>query len=139
MRRASQRASPRIGRAGFEERKMKQTIIAMLAIVAAAGLLTVMPAGTSHAGDVGLEALIPQMATTPEQHKAVASYYRSEASAASAEAERHRQMGKSYSQGNYTRKKAMQEHCEKLSASYDALAKQYDELALEHEQAAAAK
>ena len=113
---------------------MKGTITAMAMVVAA--LLTVLPAGTSRAADAGLEELIPQMATTPEHHKAVASYYRSEAAAASAEADRHRHMGKTYSQGNYTRKKEMQEHCERLSATYDGLAKQYQDLAVEHEQMA---
>lgn len=115
---------------------MKRTIMGMAATLAVAGFLATMPVTISHAGDAGLEALIPQLATTSDQHKAVASYYRSKAASVSAEAARHRQMGKSYSQGNYTRKKAMQEHCESLAASYDSLAKQYEELAVEHEQAA---
>jgi len=118
---------------------MKRILSAMSATVAVAGLLAAMPVERAQAGDAALEALIPQLATTPDQHKAVASYYRSQAASASAEATRHRQMGTTYSQGNYTRKKAMEEHCEKLSASYDALAKQYEELAAEHEQAAAAQ
>lgn len=116
---------------------MKRTIIGMAATFAVVGFLATMPVTTSHAANDGLEALIPQLATTPDQHKGVASYYRSKAASASAEAARHRQMGKSYSQGNYTRKKAMQEHCEGVAASYDSLAKQYEELAVEHEQAAA--
>lgn len=116
---------------------MKRTMIGMVATVAVAAVLAAMPVARAQAGDAGLEALIPQLATTPDQHKAVASYYRSEAASASAEAARHRQMGKNYSQGNYTRKKAMQEHCDGLATSYDSLAKQYEELAAEHEQAAA--
>jgi hypothetical protein len=116
---------------------MKRPITAMA--IAVAALLTVLPVGTSRATDAGLEQLIPQMATTPAQHKAVASYYRSEAAAASAEAERHREMGRTYSQGNYTSKKKMQEHCERLSATYDTLAKQYQDLAVEHEEMATKK
>ena len=107
------------------------------AALAVAVLLVVLPVGPTLAADGALEQLIPQLATTPEQHKAVATYYRSQAASAAEEAARHRQMGKTYNQGNYGRKKQMQDHCERLSASYDALAKQYEELASEHEQSAA--
>jgi hypothetical protein len=122
---------------GTEERRMKRTIIGMAAMTAVAVLLATVPVGTAQAADSSLEELIPQLATTPEQHKAVARYYRGEAASASAEAARHREMGRTYSQGNYTRKKAMQEHCERLATTYDSLAKQYEEIAAEHEQSAA--
>jgi hypothetical protein len=96
-----------------------------------------MPAPTvSAAADSSLEALIPQLVTTPEGHKAVANYYRGKAADATAEANRHREMAKNYAESNYTRKKMMEEHCGRLVSEYDALAKQYQDMANEHEEMA---
>lgn len=112
--------------------RTKATIMATALALA----LATLPVGISHADDGALEQLIPQLASTPEQHKAVASYYRSLAASASAEAARHRDMGNSYAQGNYTRRKIMKEHCDKLAATYNDVAKQYQDLAADHEQLA---
>jgi len=110
---------------------MKKTMLA-LAIL---GLVAIMPAPRVSAADDGsLEALIPQLVTTPEGHKAVANYYRSKAAEATAEANRHREMAKNYAESNFTRKKMMQEHCDRLVAEYEALAKQYQDMANEHEE-----
>ena len=113
----------------------RRQTIGILVTAAAVILLATLSVGTARAAG-GIEQLIPQLATTPEQHKAVAAYYRGEAAEASAEAARHRHMAKTYNQGNYGRKMQMKEHCDRLAASYDALAKQYEELAAEHEASA---
>jgi hypothetical protein len=113
---------------------MKTTITALA--IAAMAMAISGPVGISYADDGALEQLIPQLATTPAQHQEVATYYRSKAAAASAEAARHREMGKRYIQGNYTSRKLMRDHCDALATSYDALAKQYQDMAAAHAEAA---
>jgi len=105
----------------------KITMASMLA------LLAMLAASPASAGDTALEALAVQMATTPEQHGAVAEYYHARAKEAREAAESHRSMAKRYAGGKYVQKKAMNEHCAKLAASFDALAAQYEDLAAAHE------
>jgi len=112
---------------------MKKTMLA----IAMLGLVAIMPVPRVSADDdSGLEALIPQLVTTPQGHQAVAKYYRGKAAEATAEANRHREMARNYAESNFTRKRIMQEHCDRLVSEYEALAKQYQEMANEHEEMA---
>jgi len=86
-------------------------------------------------------------AETPADHEALATYFEGEAKAARAMAERHRSMGERY---RNLRKPAglkgvraqiersMPRHCDKLVASYEAAAKEYEAMAAEHREAASA-
>ena len=107
----------------------------VLSVMFVFALIGAVPA-VSFADTVSIEELAAGMADTPEDHKAVASYYRGKAEEARAEAQRHRKMGSMYLGGKYRQKEDMEKHCEGLSASYDALAKQYDALAADHDAAA---
>ena len=99
-------------------------------------VLAFFSAMPAFAADTSAEELAAQLASTPEQHKAVASYYRGKAAEARAEAQTHQKMGQTYSGGKYTQKKKMEEHCANLSATYESLAKEYDALAADHTAAA---
>jgi len=48
-------------------------------------------------------------------------------------------MAATYGGGKYVEKKAMETHCSNLTATYEALAKDYDALAADHETAARSK
>ena len=114
-----------------------RTTITKLALAAA---LTLLPAYSVMAADntATLEELAASLASTPEEHQAVAAYYRGKADEARAEAQRHRAMAATYGGGKYAEKKAMEKHCADLTTTYDALAKDYDALAADHEAAAKA-
>ena len=113
-----------------------RTTMKGIAVAAALVLLPVLPVGAADTSTSSLEELAAQLATTPEQHKAVAAYFRGKAAEARQEADRHRAMARSYSQGNYKRKETMKNHCERLITNFEAMATEYDQLAEAHEQAA---
>ena len=114
---------------------MRGTIVT-LGLATALMLLPAIPAVAAEGGSVSIEELAAKLASTPEEHQAVAAYYRGKAEEARTEAQRHRTMAATYSGGKYVEKKAMEEHCAKLTDTYDALAKEYDALAADHEAAA---
>lgn len=113
-----------------------RTYVTGIAVAAALMLLPVLPAVATDASTSSLEALAAELATTPEQHKAVAAYFRGQAAEARQEADTHRAMARNYAQGNYKRKEIMKKHCERLIANFEAMAAEYDQLAEAHEQAA---
>ena len=84
-------------------------------------------------GDHGLEQVLIESASTPAQHKALANHFRAKAADARQEAERHRSMAKTYAGTKAPMAGSQKEHCEKLAETYDAQAKQYDELAALHD------
>lgn len=79
------------------------------------------------------------MAESPQQHAALAEYYRSKADAARSEAQRHEKMGRSYSRGKLTQRNAMRRHCQEIAKQQASLAKEYEALARLHEKDAKAK
>jgi len=89
-------------------------------------------AGVGLAGAGSLEETLVRFADTPAEHQALADYYAGQATKARAEAERHRQMGKTYSGLKNAKMQALTAHCDKIAAQEDELAKQYDELAAGH-------
>jgi hypothetical protein len=80
-----------------------------------------------------IESLVIKMASTPEQHRALADYYREKAADARKEAANHKAMAASYAGGKLAHRAQMQEHCNKIIASNEALAKEYDALAAMHD------
>ena len=89
------------------------------------------PALAQEAGG-GLEAVVVEMASTPEQHQALAQYYRGRAKEARAESKRHEHMAHSYGAGKMVQRAKMKKHCENLVTSFAAQAKDLDELAVLH-------
>ena len=95
-------------------------------------LVGVVPA-ISIAQAPSLEELASGLADTPDEHKAVASYYRGKAEQARNEAAVHRRMAEAFGIGKYAEKKTMKSHCEGLVATFETQAKQYDALAADHD------
>jgi hypothetical protein len=78
--------------------------------------------------DQYLEDLMIENADTPEEHTALARYFRMKAAEAKALAEKHRTMGRNYRQ----RPKplpTMKKHCDRIAELNEELAAQYEELA----------
>ena len=100
-------------------------------------LALVVPASLAFAAEEhGLEQVLIESASTPAQHQALADHFRARAAEARREAERHRAMAKSYGGGKAAVAASQRAHCDKLAESFDAQAKEYDELAAIHDAAA---
>jgi hypothetical protein len=115
----------------------------LCAAVVAAGLVVVpllAPAqGQGEGPATSLEELVSSMADTPEEHKAVADYFRDKAKRARAEEETHRRMGRNYAGGKVTAIQKMKGHCDKIAESQATIAKEYEELARLHDEVAKGK
>lgn len=96
------------------------------------------PAGADmHEGDhASLEQMVIQMAETPEQHRALADYYREKAEQMRGKAAEHRSMGKTYTGTKLTQRQRMRKHCNDLASSFENAAGGYEALAKEHAEAA---
>lgn len=81
----------------------------------------------SQTGSLDIVEVLIESASTPAEHQALATYYRSRAEDARQQAEKHRNMANRYgtTKGGASRKP----HCNKLAASYDDMATEYDALA----------
>jgi hypothetical protein len=89
--------------------------------------------------------LLNELADSPEQHLAVATYYRTLASEALAEAEKHRAMRDAYRHSHQRFKtgaaagQSLQQHCNRLIELHQEAAREYEELARLHEAEAGAE
>jgi hypothetical protein len=102
------------------------------AIALALGLAVAPAVGI--AASTPLEELVSRMADTPEEHQAVADYFRGKAEAARAEAESHQRMGKSYTGASKLRdREQMKQHCDAIAKAQGAIADEYEALAKLHE------
>ena len=120
------------------------TAIRILSLVL---LLAIAGPGAARALDPADLPNAIENAETPADHEALAAYFDAEAKAARAAAERHRSMAARYKS---LRKPAglkgvraplertMPRHCERLVANYEAAAKEYEEMAEAHREAAGA-
>ena len=112
----------------------------------AASLTLVEPKTVSALDATDLPAAI-ENAKTAADHEAIAAYYDAEAKAASATAEEHRKMAAAYGKrpkvagtkgSRPTVYRTIRPHCEKLVASYEATAREYEAMATSHREAATA-
>lgn len=82
--------------------------------------------------------LMSEFADKPEQHQALAKYYKEESESAKKKLETHRKMSKNYI--GYSKipsaPNSMKTHCEELIKAYEAAIKEYNALAAEHEASA---
>ena len=112
---------------------MRRTI----ATVAAGCLLALAPAAgwaQTPASDSLLQVMVDS-ASTPEQHQALARYFRAKAADAKALAETHQAMSRSYS-GKPGEMRNMGKHCDQIAKLNQDLAAQYESLAKAEEAAA---
>jgi len=114
---------------------MRRTI----AVTAMGGLLALAPvwssAQASASAEQSLEDLLIENADTPEEHQALARYFRTKAEDARSLAEKHRAMGRSYRQRPRPLP-TMKQHCDRIAELSEELAAQYDALAEAEEEAA---
>jgi len=85
--------------------------------------------------------LLSNMADKPEQHQAIADYYRKMADEARAEASLHKQMKDTYRHSHAKLKglpagHATEKHCMQIAAMQQSMAEEYDALAELHANAA---
>lgn len=118
------------------------------------GLLISLPAlsmaepAPSNAAQVDIEKLIADLPTKPENHQAIAAYYKAEAETAKNQIARHESLKESYinvtknlpgSPGSLNRYAGFQRHCDRLISAYAKQSSEYEEMAKEHEADATVK
>ncbi len=83
-----------------------------------------------------IEKLISELADKPEQHQAVATYYREKAAAAKKDLAEHEAMKPAYKAfSKDTTSVKMQSHCDRMIQADKTLIKEYESLAEMHEAA----
>jgi len=118
------------------------------------GLLISFPAVSmaesvpANATQVDIEKLIAELPTKPENHQAIAAYYKAEADAAKKQIERHQSLKKSYinitknlanAPGSLNKYSGMQRHCDRLISAFETEASEFELMAKEHEMDAMGK
>ena len=89
-----------------------------------------------HENGPSLELVVVEMANTPEEHRALAKYYRAKAQEERAGAEQHEKMGRAYTSGKLTQRSRMKRHCQNISEKEASLAQEYEALAKLHDEEA---
>jgi len=111
-----------------------------VALIAVGLALAPIGLAWSHDEDQSsLEQILVESATTPQQHAALAKYYRGKASEARERAAEHKRMGASYGGTKMAIAQAGKEHCDKLAALNESTAAEYDKMASEHDSLATKK
>ena len=80
-----------------------------------------------------LEQLLADFATTPEQHRALARYFKEKAADHRAVADKHGAMAQSYSGGKARDAELMREQSQKIAESEAAIAARYEAMAQAHQ------
>jgi predicted secreted protein len=108
---------------------MKSTTIAT-------ALLSALLAGPtlSLAQEHDIEHLVIEMASTPQEHRAVAQHYTMKAEEAREQARRHEGMARIYAGQRSAQPQRGRQHCENLAKNYQAIATEYEELAKLHQE-----
>ena len=99
------------------------------------GFLALAPVmSTAGAEDSrSLEQVVIEMAHTPGDHAALATYYRAKTADARMEAAEHEKMGRTYNVGKFTQTLQMKQHCKKIAANFTSMASEYDAMAKLHD------
>jgi hypothetical protein len=124
---------------------MMRTLSASLLVV----LVAIIGAGGAQALDADDLPSAVENAKTAADHEAIAAFYEGEAKEARAQAEQHRAMGSTYKKHQQhsmpagkgvpsTLNKTMPPHCDQLTATYEAAAKEYEAMAAAHREEASA-
>lgn len=89
-----------------------------------------------------IEKLISEMADKPEQHQAIANYYKDKILEEKKDLAMHIKMRKAYEVGSYRNQTVMAgmgNHCDKLISNAESNIKEYEALAAAHEAIAVEK
>ena len=102
----------------------------------AAALLSAMLATplVALAQEHDIEHLVIEMASTPEEHQAVANHYTLKAAEAREEARRHEGMARVYAGSRNAQPQRGRQHCESLATKFEEIAAEYEELAKYHQE-----
>ena len=87
------------------------------------------PGEVRHDETTDLEQLLADFATTPEQHRALARYFKEKAAEHREMADRHGAMAQSYSSGKARDAELMREQSKKIAESEAAVAAEYEAMA----------
>lgn len=114
--------------------------LSSIALTGVLGLLLAMPVSSIAADPAAksLEQIAGEAASTPEQHQALADYYRKKADDARAEVTKHRHMANSFVSRSPNGQTAMRNHCAALSDAASKAATEYDAMAKLHDDEAKA-
>ncbi len=117
---------------------MKNIHFIFASILAVSTSFSVAEENTANATLQPIDKLVSELAEKPSQHAAVAKYYREKATEAKNEAENHRKLKQIYSSGRLHQQNSnwMASHCENLINAFETEAKEYEQMASEHEKLA---
>lgn len=120
---------------------MKFSKLFFTLIVAVALAVSFQTQAQTQPAEEPIMELLNRMADNPEEHRAIADYYRKMASKAREEADLHEQMKGKYQHSHAQMKgtaagKATQKHCERVIKLQGSVAEEYDALAELHEKSA---
>lgn len=121
---------------------MKKLSVLSAFIVSASLLASPVMVMAADATQTPIEKLISEMADKPEQHQAISQYYKDKAETAKKELAQHQQMRKAYLVGygkNQFASDSMRKHCDNLVKLDEALIKEYEAMATEHDATSAKK
>ena len=104
-------------------------------VIAAALLSVLIGAPTlAQAQEHDIEHLVIEMASTPEEHLAVAQHYTMKAAEAREEVRRHEGMARLYAGSRSAQPQRGRQHCENLARNFEGIAVEYEELAKLHQE-----
>jgi len=121
---------------------MKFSKLFFTIILAAALAVSFQTQAETQAAEEPILELLSRMADKPEDHKAIADYYRKMASKAREEAGLHEKMKGKYSRHDHGQTKGAatglsnQKHCDRVIKLQQSVAEEYDALAVLHEKSA---
>lgn len=116
---------------------MTRTSRTALVLLAGAMLLTAAPRAHAAGEEGDLVELLVESADAPQEHQALAKYFRGLAEERRAQAAQHRSMAKHYGGEKATLRQQGKEHCDRLVSLNEQEAVQYEALAEMHDAQAA--
>ena len=108
------------------------TIRTFAAGLALASLAIAPGPSAAEEGGHSLEQVVVEMASTPEEHAALAAHYRAKANEARAQMRNPEGMVRPYNGGKLVLKQRMKRHCDNIVQEYATMAKEYEGLAQLH-------
>lgn len=122
-----------IARRMKKEKGMNRQTALFTAAALSAVLFLPSLSGAGDAATKSLEALAAESATTPEQHEALAAYYRQKAESAREDVRLHTGMAPAYGNRSASAGAAMATHCNNLVKAAKAQVAEYEGMAAYHD------
>ncbi len=110
------------------------TTISLAVALLTLGTFSSLPVGAA-AAEQSIEQMINE-AKTPADHEAIAAFYEKESQEAQKKYDEHKKMEEWYKKHPALNKSGFSFHCDRIAASYQTTAKEYEELAKLHKEMA---